>query len=1003
MKKLLAVVLFCLPAFGQAAYSGLGLHSGSATYAASGSSCAAPNFCAYAGTDVIPWGTIPDFGGATNNNATAYDTSYLGHTNFDGSTFSNSAFLSPITRVTDAFSKPTGPTSSSFVAGMGGSGAFTLTNTNTTLVAVDAVAELVCVFNPATGHCLSFGSMGTVGHRPAGGIFITTNMNTAGGGSSTSVQDFGSISFSLTDPTVLYSFGTTSDISNALSVTPYTLDPATGMFTVGSTIVDFAYGLPAQNASAWTTSHSYGYGDYVIHALATSEMVDKGSGGGVWVAGATYQIGDIVTSQSGVHCMYVAHAVTTGISGVTSPPFDTTAPCGHETQADNGVSWGGTNSTAQFVYQNTGAAGTSSGSTFQWIATPTTLATDGSIASTTGRAVLTSASNPFLASQVGQTISVSGAGNSAGITPLYTTMLSYQSAGQVTLSVPALHTTSGATVALTGHPDNLSATVSDSNGIVWTNSGTAYIPASASQVWHALGGISRDTAYGGFASKYGIAISTNSYGRAPTYNGVEQATGIWAAEYDGAPNIYHLLNTLTGIWTDWLCSSGSGYACPRTATTVGALTAISNNATIGQACPFYLHGLKIIKSGLYAQITPNPEFYSACNPLTDGMVWRMIPSSFDTADSLQSMLGGLNHSAQGTNKFIVFTGGSTFGFTAGVFTTLYNDMDHVSGPLSNLSFGTFLQPLANQSTSQTTPPGCYVTVGSTIKNPDCNLSEVVDSHLSWAGDPGTDNYPACGTSYNYATLGPAVNAWQNMETCYPTAVTQSVSSLPIPSTLPSFGSPWQFTHSFATGTSLTFSTQFQISQYSQDANWLFWGSDWNCQNGSTTGSAPTVWSSGTYYQMLVAAAVPANPSSLCGLPWEPATSYTVGNTINPIEGTSGSGGVDDVFQAIYVNGNSGPASTLPGKQPKCGSTSCFANTNPPLCNGLSCASNPTSTPFTAGDTVCDNQNYNGTTQLNAINPTPPYSTSCPNGVVWQDLGPQDQRGDVFAVNLGNSQ
>ena len=297
---------------------------------------------------------------------------------------------------------------------------------------------------------------------------------------------------------------------------------------------------------------------------------------------------------------------------------------------------------------------------------------DGSITSTTGRAVLTSASNPFLASQVGQTISVSGAGNSAGITPLYTTMLSYQSAGQVTLSVPALHTTSGATVALTGHPDNLSATVSDSNGIVWTNSGTAYIPASASQVWHALGGISRDTAYGGFASKYGIAISTNSYGRAPTYNGVEQATGIWAAEYDGAPNIYHLLNTLTGIWTDWLCSSGSGYACPRTATTVGALTGISNNATIGQACPFYLHGLKIIKSGLYAQITPNPEFYSACNPLTDGMVWRMSPSSFDTADSLQSMLGGLNHSAQGTNKFIVFTGGSTFGFTAGVFTTLYN-------------------------------------------------------------------------------------------------------------------------------------------------------------------------------------------------------------------------------------------------------------------------------------------------------------------------------------------
>jgi len=53
-----------------------------------------------------------------------------------------------------------------------------------------------------------------------------------------------------------------------------------------------------------------------------------------------------------------------------------------------------------------------------------------------------------------------------------------------------------------------------------------------------------------------------------------------------------------------------------------------------------------------------------------------------------------------------------------------------------------------------------------------------------------------------------------------------------------------------------------------------------------------------------------------------------------------------------------------------------------------------------GDTVCDNQNYNGTTQVNSLNPLAPYSTSCPNGVVWQDLGPQTQRGDVFAVNLG---
>src|SRR5271169_2389959 len=82
MKRFLAVVFVCLPAFGQATYSGMAVRSGSAAYVASSSgTCAAPNFCAYTGADIIPWGTVPDFGGITNNNATAYDTSYLGHTN----------------------------------------------------------------------------------------------------------------------------------------------------------------------------------------------------------------------------------------------------------------------------------------------------------------------------------------------------------------------------------------------------------------------------------------------------------------------------------------------------------------------------------------------------------------------------------------------------------------------------------------------------------------------------------------------------------------------------------------------------------------------------------------------------------------------------------------------------------------------------------------------------------------------------------------------------------
>jgi hypothetical protein len=176
---------------------------------------------------------------------------------------------------------------------------------------------------------------------------------------------------------------------------------------------------------------------------------------------------------------------------------------------------------------------------------------------------------------------------------------------------------------------------------------------------------------------------------------------------------------------------------------------------------------------------------------------------------------------------------------------------------------------------------------------------------------------------------------------------------------------------------LSFSTQFQISEFSQDANWLFWSSDWNCQNGSTTGISPIVYpGTGTHIDMLIVAAVPSNPTSICGVPWAANTSYVVGNLINPIEGTTGSGAVDDVFQAISVGGPSG--ATQPGGLPG---------------SYFSTAVSPTS--GAPGSTICDSAS--GAT----VNPSLPYSASCPSGIVWQDIGAQTQRGDVFAVNLGH--
>jgi hypothetical protein len=1017
MKSWLAIVVSCLPVFGQAGYSGSGLYS-SPGILASGSGCAAPNFCAYTGVDVVPWGTVPNLSSPTNgvqNNATVYDTSFLGHYNLDGiTTFTNSAYLSPVTRVTDAVSAA-GNTLPNFTAGIGGSAAFVLTSLSLTgggWIRVDQTAKgRMCLFNQSAypGHCQrSSAYTNTGGLNPASGIFLTANMcvggSCSGGGLATKAYDFGQGSFSLTDSNTWFAFGGTDDIfgtAGATGVTPYTFSRAAGsvgIFSFGPPIADFQYGIPAgNNAPAWQTGTSYSYGAYVSHTLTSAEMLN----GGVWATSLTVNVGDIIQAGS---CIYKGFVAGVTASSGTGPLFPTSV-CSNASYVDGTVTWHGTNSGPSFIYQDvTAGTHTSAGTSFQWMASPVTLTTIGSIAS--GSQTLTVASGtPFAASQVGQAISVSGA-DTAGAT-LYTTILAFNSATSVTLAEKALTTkTANSTVSLTGHPEMASSTVGDANGLIWMNVGPNYVPQQPGQIWAAIGGTSRDTLYPGasWPRYYGLGISTNTYGTGNQgYKAnANQGSGIWATEYDAVANIYHLLNTITGIWTDWSCSGGTGYNCSGgswVGTTVGSFVAITNPLGTGQACPFYIHNEKMSKNGLAALIVGQSNVYAACNSLNNFFLWKTTTSAYSssmTTGSLQITYAGMNHWDIGTNKMVAFNssafaiGTCTFPcWTAGAFQTIYDLTGNVSSA-SDVTFGLSLKQLASQATPQSNPQGCYVTAGATIKNPDCNQSEILDFHVSSAGDPGTDTYPVCGTAYNDQG-GPAFNAWQNFEACESTSPALTDASLPVTN-----GSMWQFTHSFCTQTSVSFSTQFCISEYSQDSNWLFWSSDWNCQNGSTTGLAPTVWTSGTYVSLLAIPAVPANPGSLCGLPWIPSNSgspYVVGNLINPIENLSGSGAVDDVFQAIYVNGISGPASTLSGAQPICViggvNKSCFANTTAPASS-------------TAGDTVCDNQNYNGTTQLNSINPVIPYSTSCPNGIVWQDLGPQTQRGDVFAVNLGHN-
>jgi hypothetical protein len=138
-----------------------------------------------------------------------------------------------------------------------------------------------------------------------------------------------------------------------------------------------------------------------------------------------------------------------------------------------------------------------------------------------------------ITSQVGQVISVSGAGSSGSI--LYSTILSYTSATSVTLAFAASTTVSASsTVALVGHPDFLSSTA-----------GARY---------------------------YNLGASTNSYGAASQTTGsgstgynkynVDQGSGFWDITYDAVSNIYHLLNTATGIWTDFYAPAAAATTAP---------------------------------------------------------------------------------------------------------------------------------------------------------------------------------------------------------------------------------------------------------------------------------------------------------------------------------------------------------------------------------------------------------------------------------------------------------
>jgi hypothetical protein len=543
-------------------------------------------------------------------------------------------------------------------------------------------------------------------------ILITQAMNLSNPGSNSTSFNFGAPFMDLQDPSVAWIYGTnTQNTTSNLWVNKAIFGGTNqhtasfvpdGSFTLATTpTVDFQYALPVTYAPVYSTSPvAVAAGDYTIHQLiappsANAEFLQYApltayNAGDITVPGTN---GDGVTTNPGA-CMY--KVLVGGTTGSSAPNFGSINPCQTHAVTDGTVKWQNLSSTAQFLYENTGTAGTTSGSSAQWILTPATLASTCSI--TSGSVTLTCPSSTFAAADDGQAVSVSGAG-AAGAT-LYGIITALSGTTTATLSGPAVTSvTSSATVSLTGHP-NLLGFHNDSGGIKWTNVGPAYVPISAG-AWDDASGVSYDQ------STFAMAMSTNSYG--PWTKGgddylsqtaAQQNTGQWmtvckvADPVSGNPACY-VLDMITG-WQSNVTGCASLSNCSGgTLTAIGVMNADINPCPTGSAgfspcpstppqpnCASSVHNEKLSPSGNFVFLTGFFNFYDGANGTTYCSLvenfYGWLPNGinnnnvFDANVNFQIAASGLPHFAVGASHTYGFHNGGQ-GQNSGVMTAAYTN------------------------------------------------------------------------------------------------------------------------------------------------------------------------------------------------------------------------------------------------------------------------------------------------------------------------------------------
>jgi hypothetical protein len=844
---LLTILLFAVSAFAQTGYSGPGQYSGAAVRAAG----SGQSFLGYTGQDIVPWpATIPNAGGATKTGAIIYDPSYPGGT------------PARIARCTDR-SWVADQSNTPAVAGLGGSGVGVLFNTNDTVlhITTGTGSDAMVLFDPVNMVCSAA---------------ITKDKNQTNPGSASSHADFGGGFFSLTDPTVWYSFGGgLGDGYQATQVVKYTFTSlTTGNYTVGPIVADFQYGFPsAANTPTWANATTYHFGDYVMVTLTEPD----------WQANKSdYLIGDIIVPTTGNSAGCAFKLVKMGTTGNSAPSWGSS--CNMNSRTDGSVSgmWKGLGGGASFIFQETGgtvgstctsqSSGTPvfqgadghpdffstvadntcawtnmgpalSGASVSWnasggvsldsnrfgVATSTNSYgnfTDGWAsgkqvadgAMTGGSAVLTSATIGFTSGDAGKTIYVRGAGS--GGKYLASTIASYQSGTQVTLADAAATTVSGAQI------------------------------------------------------QSGANLNYIKYGGG-------QGTGNWNVMYDASVNRYYLWNTATGINSQYTCSGGTGPQC--TGGTWVYTVRGKINAFAGGTCAMNIHNLKMATVCHHAVVAQQgSDLILGANACPTFSVWNPDNSTFDASHDVQGTYYGLNHWTVRGCDIAAFTN-SGYGSSSGVYMGLYD----VRNPGTQASIIWQVSPC---STSQDAN-GNYIPSA-------CNMGAVLDNHLSGVFNPtGSDDKPICGDSYNYDTgLPVAESAYQGEVTC-----TQSASrwtNTATPQTM-----VWRGPHLFNTQTNDLFGARFAISQYSQTGKFVAFTSDWNNTLGSTDGTTPTLGTS-------PAGSVATGATCYGGWTWQQDHAYAQGTLIRPSTDLGGGGTLYPVFQAVVAGTSQASSNTI---------------------------------------------------------------------------------------------